>query len=202
MACLRLRSTHLLSSAIYSDLHLSIVISLLMLIRIIHLSKLFLVCQRVWTELLGLFSWSLLVSSCLIRQTVINIHPLGTLLCGHVEYWRSLARIIDDDVVDVIVIDDVGDVTSRALGLDAFMLMLSMSWRWTSTAHAESLAVRNSLTFKPALIFTLLCHWVLSKLLRASNWSLLVVIPITVDKVIVLLVILLILIGLLSVIWT
>ena len=60
---------------------------------------------------------------------MINIHPLGTLLCGHVEYWRSLARIIDDDVVDVIVIDDVGDerllLTTRC-ALRAKMLLLVM----------------------------------------------------------------------------
>lgn len=165
-----------------------------MLIHVIHLGKLFLVCQRVRTELLGLLSWSLLVGSHLIRQTLINIHPLGSLLCGHVEDWWGLARVIDDDVIDVIVINNVRDVTSRALGLDALMLLLLLrvSRRWTSTAHAEPLAIRNSLTFKPALVLTLLSHRVLSELLLASKWSLLIVVPIAVDKVIVLLMILLI----------
>ena len=33
-------------------------------------------------------------------------------LVGHVDHGRSLARIIDNNVVDVVIIDDVRDVAT------------------------------------------------------------------------------------------
>ena len=35
-----------------------------------------------------------------------------TLLGRHVEHWRSLTWIVDNNVVDVVIIDDVRDVTT------------------------------------------------------------------------------------------
>ena len=37
---------------------------------------------------------------------------MGTSLSGHVKDGRRLARIIDNDVVDIVVVDDVRDVAS------------------------------------------------------------------------------------------
>ena len=40
----------------------------------------------------------------------------------HVEDWRGLAWVVDDVVVDVIVVDDVGDVAAAcSLPLDALL---------------------------------------------------------------------------------
>ena len=74
--------------------------------------------------MLSLLAWSLLVRSTLVLSLVVpvlvNIDPLhawivhmmGTSLSGHVKDGRRLARIIDNDVVDIVVVDDVCDVAS------------------------------------------------------------------------------------------
>ena len=71
---------------------------------------------------------SLLIGHLLLSQlevvgltTCSNIHPLhariihvmaATLLGRHVENGRSLTRVVDNNVVDVVIIDDVRDVAT------------------------------------------------------------------------------------------
>lgn len=38
------------------------------------------------------------------------------------KHWRRLARIIDDDVIDVVVIDDIGHVTTSTWVLDPLLV--------------------------------------------------------------------------------
>ena len=93
---------------------------------------------------------------------------------------RRLARVIDNDVVDIVVVDDVRDVASPSrLRLDA--LLRVPGWRATTT-HAESLTIRIPRSLETPLVFTLLSHGVLCKLLRTSERPLLVV-SVAVDKV-------------------
>ena len=145
-----------------------------------------------------MLSWSLLVCHVVVRHSLIDIHPLASLLCCHVEDRRCLARVVDDDVVDIIVIYDVSHMASRALGLNPLLLLWVARW-WSTTPHAEPLAIRDSLAFKPTLIFTLLGHRVFSKLLRTSEGSLLIV-SIAINEIVILLLALLSCIRLLSVI--
>ena len=98
---------------------------------------------------------------------------------------RRLARVIDNDVVDIVVVDDVRDVASpRRLRLDP--LLRVPGWR-AATTHAESLTIRIPRSLETPLVFTLLSHRVLCKLLRTSERPLLVV-SVAVDKVVALLV--------------
>ena len=110
---------------------------------------------------------------------------VASLLRGHVKYRRSLARIIDDDVVDVVIVYYVSDVTTGALGLNSLLLLLTRTWWRPTAAHSEALTVRDALTFKPALILTLLSHRVFSKLLRPSERSLLIV-SVIIDEIVIL----------------
>ena len=84
-------------------------------------------------------------------------------------------------VVDVVIVDYVRDVwTSSSLFLNTLLLT---GWR-AAAAHSEALTIGVPLTLEPSIIFTLLSHRVLSKLLvGASEWSLLVV-AITVDEIV------------------
>ena len=69
--------------------------------------------------------------------------------------WRGFARVVDDDVVDVVVVDDVRDV----LPTSAFSLnSLLLACRRSTTSHPESLAIGVPCTLKSAIIFTLLSH--------------------------------------------
>ena len=95
-----------------------------------------------------------------------------------------LTRVIDDNVVDIIIIYDVRDVTTRALRcLNSFLLGVT---RWRPTAaHAEALAIRDPLALKPAFVLALFRHRVFCKLLTASKRSLLII-SIAVNEVVVL----------------
>ena len=57
---------------------------------------------------------------------------------GHVEDGCGLRRVIDDDVVYVVVVYYVCDVRPILLRLRA---LCRVSRRWTPTSHAETLAV-------------------------------------------------------------
>ncbi len=145
----------------------------------IDLSKLLLICQGVRPKLLCLLFRSLLVRSHLLAHlknicsicNLGNINPLhwvGGSLGSHVKHRSYLRRVIDDDVVDVIVIYDVCDISSaHQFRLCAFLSRDPR--RRASTAHSESLTVRISCSFKSAFVFTLFGHRrVLSQLLRTS----------------------------------
>lgn len=148
--------------------------------------------------MLVLVLWPLLVRHLLLseREAVVSWRHLchiyvhrktPLLLVGHVENRRGLARVVDDDVVDVVVVDDVRDVLrSDCLRLNPLWLHLN-AWLRTSAPHAESLTIRVSLTFQPPLILTLLRHRVFRQLLRTSKRSLLVI-TVAADKVVLLLV--------------
>jgi hypothetical protein len=72
------------------------------------------------------------------------------------EHRCGLAGVVDDDVVDVVVVDDIRNVPSTLrLSLSA---LLGAARRRASAAHAESLAVRISGAFKPAVFFALFSH--------------------------------------------
>ena len=78
--------------------------------------------------MLSLLARSLLIGHLLLPQleivgstTCSHIHPLHTriihvmatsLVGRHVENGRSLAGVIDNNVVDVVIIDDVRDVAT------------------------------------------------------------------------------------------
>ena len=85
------------------------------------------------------------------------LHRVGSsLLASHMEHRCSLAGVVDDDVVDVVVVYDIRDVPSTyLLSLGA---LLRAARRWASTTHAEPLAVRISGTFKPTVVFALFSH--------------------------------------------
>ena len=52
----------------------------------------------------------------------------------------GLTRVIDNDVVDVVIVDYVGNVAARALGLNP-LLLLRVSWWGTPAAHSEALTI-------------------------------------------------------------
>ena len=110
---------------------------------------------------------------------------MASLLGRHMKDGRGLARVVDDNVVDIIVVYDVRDVPARALRSLNSVLLLRVPRRRPSTAHAEALAVRDSLTFKSALVLALLRHRVLSELLTAPKRSLLIV-SVAVDEIVIL----------------
>ena len=69
----------------------------------------------------------------------IGVHVPGTLLSGHMKDRGSLARVIDDNVVDVVIVDYVRDVwTSSTLLLSALLL----ARRWATAAHSKALAIK------------------------------------------------------------
>ena len=162
MARLWLGPADLLPAAIDADLHLAIVVAtstrLRLLLHVVHLNKLLLVREGVRAELLGLLPRSLLVGAHVPGQTLIRIHPLSSLLRRHMKDGRGLARVVDDNVVDIIVVYDVRDVAARALRrLNAVLLLWVPRWR-TPAAHTEALAVGDPLAFEPALVLRLLRH--------------------------------------------
>ena len=124
---------------------LLLVIALASLLRglLVHLLELFLVRKRVRTELLSLFTWSLLVGTHLLlsllefaRVTICPLHALvilTSLLSRHVEDRCGLAWVVNNDVVDVIIVDDVRHVTTRVLSLNA---LLRVARRWSATSHS------------------------------------------------------------------
>lgn len=182
------------------------------LIQTVHLSdELFLICQRIRAELLCLLPRPLLILAHVMRYSslMIHIHPLTSLLSCHVEDGRCLARVIDDDIVDIIIVNDVGHMAASSV-LDPLMLLvmllilvLMVAWWGSTTAHPEALAVTNALTFKPALVLALLRHRVLRQLLTAPERALcllLIRISITVYKVVIFLLARLSLIRLLRVV--
>ena len=75
-----------------------------------------------------MFARPLLICHLLLSQLEVvgctacsHIHPLhariihvmaATLLGRHVEHGRSLTRIVDNNVVDVVIIDDVRDIAT------------------------------------------------------------------------------------------
>ena len=212
-----LRSTNLPSTVQLLLLTIvSTLLSLLLLLLLIHFGKVFLVSQRIWTELLSLLARSLLIGHLLLPQLEIvgstacsHIHPLHTriihvmatsLVGRHMENGRSLARVIDNNVVDVVIIDDVRDVATSWWVL-CLNTLLWVTWRWSSAAHPESLTIRVSCALKSALILTLLSHWVFSEFLRTSERSLLII-SIAIDEVVIFLIVLLISARGLCVIWT
>ena len=88
---------------------------------------------------------------------------MSTSLGSHMEDRWGLAWVIDDDIVDVVVVYDVRNVsTARVLRLNSFM---RMSRRWASASHTEALAIRVSWPIKSPLILTLLCHRIFCKFL-------------------------------------
>ena len=139
---------------------------------IIIVKELFFVGQRIWTELLSLLAGTLLVGSHLLLLLAIlfsllrwicSLHTriviMGSSLIGsHVENWRCLTRVIYDDVVYVIIVDDVSNVSTLTLSLSAFLRVS----RRSSTSHAESLTIGISGAFKSTIIFTLLRHGIFS----------------------------------------
>lgn len=107
------------------------------------------------------------------------------MLATHVEDRWGLARVVDDDVVDVVIVDDVRDVLPAVrLRLNSLLLHRD-AWRRASAPHAESLTVRVPLTLQAPIIFALLRHRVFCQLLRTSERSLLVI-TVTVDEVVAL----------------
>ena len=96
------------------------------------------------------------------------------------ENWGRLARVVNDDVVDVVIVDDVSHVTPSSTRVFDSLLMVTR-W-WASTAHAETLAVTDALTLKPALliVLALLRHRVLGQLLTTPEGALLRLISISV----------------------
>ena len=96
------------------------------------------------------------------------------------ENGRSFARVIYNDVVDVVIVYDVCDIwTICAFGLNSLMLA---RW-WTSTAHSESLTIRVSSSFQSTFFLALLRHRVFCELL-ASEWPLMCIVAVTVDEII------------------
>ena len=123
------------------------------------------------------------------------------------EYGGRLARVVDDDVVDVVVVDDVGHVATASatrvldsllllvlrrvrgvllmlllmLLLLMLMLLVMVAGRGSPTAHAETLAVTDALAFEPPLlVLALLRHRVFCQLLTAAEGPLLSLISVTV----------------------
>ena len=90
---------------------------------------------------------------------------MATSLVGrHVENGRSLAGVIDNNVVDVVIIDDVRNVATSGWVL-CLNTLLRVTWRWAPAAHSEPLTIRVSCALKSALILALLSHGVLGELL-------------------------------------
>ena len=108
------------------------------------------------------------------------VHVASVLGCCHVEDRRGLARVIDDDVVDVIVVYYVRDVPTLRFRLDS---LLRVTRRRSTASHTETLAIRISCSLETPLILALLRHGVFSKFLRTSERSLLII-AITIDKVV------------------
>ena len=95
-------------------------------------------------------------------------------LC-HMEHWCGFSRVVDDIVVYVIVVDDVGNVTSIASScfpLDSLISWIQVRVSSCSTGKFDSAITRAPLVlFKPSFIFTLLCHRVLSQILLGFTLS-------------------------------
>ena len=127
-----------------------------------------------------MFAWPLLICHLLLPQleavwstACSHIHPLhariihvvaATLLGRHVKHGWSLTRIVDNNVVDVVIIDDVRNVATSGWVL-CLNTLLRVTWRWAPAAHSEPLTIRVSCAFKSALILALLSHGVLGELL-------------------------------------
>ena len=58
--------------------------------------------------------------NCDSLQSRVLLHALAVLLRGHMEDWRSLGWVLDDVVVDVVIVYDVGHVPT--LRTDLFLL--------------------------------------------------------------------------------
>ena len=126
--------------------------------------------------MLGLLAGSLLVLPHLLSQLEIVVRvyvdPLHTrvshglspasLVRCHVKNRWCLRRVVDDDVVNVVVVYDVRNVATLRLGLNT---LLGVSWGRSPTAHAEPLAIRISRSLEATLVLTLLSHRVLSQFL-------------------------------------
>ena len=117
------------------------------------------------------------------------LHAATLLGCSHMERWRGLAWVVDDDVVDVVIVDDVCHVPTLGPSLRA---LLGLAGRWPAAPQSESLAIRSSGALKTSLILALLSHRVFSQLLRPTERTLLVV-SVTANEVIVLFSVLLLL---------
>lgn len=102
----------------------------------------------------------------------------------HVEHWCRLRRVVDDDVVDIVVVYDVRDVAARAFCLSP---LLRVPRGRTSAAHSEPLAVRRPCSFKSSVVFTLVRHRVFCQFLRTSERPLLVRPSVAADEVVILL---------------
>lgn len=147
--------------------------------------------------MLGLLPRSLLVRHLLLsnlgllevlgsRVCLIRIISAGaTLVSAHVEDRGCLARIIDDDVVYVIVVYDVRDVWTSSTALLLSGVLLGR-WRRTSTAHPKALAVGVPLALQPTIIFALFGHRVLCELLVCAAERTLLAITIVLDEIIAL----------------
>ena len=154
---------------------------------LIHLLELFLVRERIRAELLGLLLGTLLIGTHLsmvgnaeLITAIDPLHRVATALLGtgHVEDGRGLARVIDNNVVDIVIVYDVRNVAT--LGLRNTLLLVG---RRTTTAHSEPLAIRVPRTLEASLILTLLSHGVLSQFLRSTEW--LSLISIIADEIVI-----------------
>ena len=47
-----------------------------------------------------------------LHARIIHVIMATALLGRHVENWRSLTRVVDNNVVDVVIIDDVRDIAT------------------------------------------------------------------------------------------
>ena len=74
----------------------------------------------------------MLAGTLLLIRVIVTLHAIGALHAallstGHVENRGSFARVVDDDVVDVVIVDDVRDVPTLASRLRALLLLAG---RW------------------------------------------------------------------------
>ena len=117
-------------------------------VTLIQFSKIFLICQGVWSKLLSLFPWSLLLLqvwishletflSCWLvharslQARIIWLHIVP--LLSHMKYWWSFARVIDNIVVDIIIVYDVGDIaTTRGNSPPLNSLLLWVNPRYST----------------------------------------------------------------------
>ena len=124
LSCMWLWTSYLTTLSIKLEIKTSWSILSLRWVRLCF-NKVFLIRQRIGSELLGLLLWSLLAHilshrksiwlGC--RHSILVLHAGIThrmRLC-HMEHWRSLGRIVDDIVVYVIVVDDIGNVSTTTL---------------------------------------------------------------------------------------
>ena len=101
----------------------------------------------------------------ILHSWVILLHSIPCL--SHVEDWGPFRRVINDIVVDIVVVDDVGDVASTrrdSLSLHSLLLRWDhVTSRYLSLTSLSTSETLTTLTIEiVSFIFTVFSHGIFS----------------------------------------